>query len=343
MSAIAVRPSRYRQFGPAEGSVFCFVTNRDIADRFTLEADGAYSEYRVLTYDQGDSFEELLRTRIPEPAHVLVASPNCFFRSPDPARVGQRKLMAMACNSTPTPLDALAHFLGVMERTDPDRQQAFADRFFELGQASERLEIVNETYGTRATFDHLNDSYEWNQQAGPIEWGGQQIAPGGEISVLPIDIWKFSASLSLAVNGEIALCGLPILHSGEPSFLREDQARIFSHLRHIEHNALVARVKDGVITDFAPTRADAAPAARMFEAMVEVDSRYRIIWEIGFAVNTDLDLLWDNYAMNEVYGSRNGCLHWGLGLTPYTQYHLDIISPGTRVFGRGGELLLGTP
>jgi len=49
--------------------------------------------------------------------------------------------------------------------------------------------------------------------------------------------------------------------------------------------------------------------------------------EIGFAHNVTLQLLDGNHAMNEVYGGLNegsdGCLHWGLGLTPYTQYHLD--------------------
>ena len=47
--------------------------------------------------------------------------------------------------------------------------------------------------------------------------------------------------------------------------------------------------------------------------------------------------------MNEVYGGTEGCLHWGLGLTPYTQYHLDIISPGTTVYTDAGEVVLGVP
>jgi hypothetical protein len=45
-----------------------------------------------------------------------------------------------------------------------------------------------------------------------------------------------------------------------------------------------------------------------------------------------------------VYGGTEGCLHWGLGLTPFTQYHLDIISPGTSVIGgSSGQVLIGTP
>lgn len=343
MSTIIVRPSRYRQFGPAEGSTFWFITNSDLIERFTIETDGSYAAYHTLTYDNEGAIDELLACHIPESAHILVASPNCFFRSPEPSKMGQRKLIAMACNSTPTSLEAIEHFLGILERTDPEHQQAMAERFFALGEASEQLTLVDETYETYATFDHLHDSYEWHQQAGPLAWGEQQIAPAGEISVLPTDIWKFSAELHLAVNGEIAFRGLPILHAGEASFLRTDQTRIWGQLHHIAHHALIARVQDGVITGLRPTHADVAPAARMLEMMFEVDSRYRLIWELGFAINTALDLLWGNHAMNEVYGGINGVLHCGLGLTPYTQYHLDIICPGTRVFGRDGELMLGSP
>jgi len=82
----------------------------------------------------------------------------------------------------------------------------------------------------------------------------------------------------------------------------------------------------------------------MLEHMFAVDSRYRIVWEIGHALNVSLDILPGNHAMNEVYGGVEGCLHWGLGLTPFTQYHLDIISPYTSVIGGAtGDVLLGTP
>ncbi len=344
MDCLAIRPGRYRQFRSSEGCTFCLVTNSDIVDRFLIEDNGSYTDYRTINYDHEGSFEEILREEIPECSHVFVVSPNTFFRSPNPKVLGsKRKLLAMACNSTPTPLEAIEHFLGVIERTDPQAQIAFAERFFKLGQASERLEIVDERYGTRAIFNHLDDSYEWNLQAGFLEWGEQQISPSGEISVLPADIWDFNPKLRLAINGEIVLQGLPILHSGEPSYLREDQARIFNQLQQIEHHALITSVEQGIVKSLRATHLDAEPAAEMLEAMFAVDSRYRIIWEVGFALNTSLDLLRGNYAMNEVYGGTNGVLHFGLGLTPYTQYHLDLICPRTLVYGEDGKLLLGSP
>jgi hypothetical protein len=45
--------------------------------------------------------------------------------------------------------------------------------------------------------------------------------------------------------------------------------------------------------------------------------------------------------MNEVHGGTGGMIHFGLGLTPYTQYHLDIICPNTQVLGSNGECIIG--
>lgn len=342
---ILIRPSRFRQFGSAEGSTFCFVTNPDIVDCFEIKPEESrYSDYLTLTVEREGQIAELLANKIPERSHILVCSPNTFFRSPTDEMLGQnRKLIAMACNSTITPLDAIRHFIRQIERTDPNAQLEFAERFFDMGQSTQHYEFVDEVYGTRAIFNHLNENYMWHQQAGPLEWGEQQIAPAGEISVLALEIWDFDHRLALEIDGEIAFRGLPIVHNGEPSFLRKDQQRIFDRLRTMENHAVIARFKNATVTEVYATHPEAEPAAKMLDMLFEVDSRYRIIWELGFAINTKLELLWDNYAMNEVYGGVNGCMHFGLGLTPYTQYHIDIISPGTRVYGSEGQLVFGTP
>ncbi|PHM09929.1 hypothetical protein, partial [Nostoc sp. 'Peltigera malacea cyanobiont' DB3992] len=123
MELITIRPGSYRQFGPSEDCTFYLVTNTDIVDQFLIEKSGAYTDYRTVTYDQEGSFETILQKEIPEKSHIFVVSPNCFFRSPNPEVLGdKRKLIAMASNSTPTPLEAVKHFLGVIERTDPYAQ-----------------------------------------------------------------------------------------------------------------------------------------------------------------------------------------------------------------------------
>ncbi|MEU5425641.1 hypothetical protein AB0H73_08520 [Streptomyces olivoreticuli] len=339
---IVVDPDRLQQFGAPQGAVFCLVTNPELAGRIEIVRSGAYKDHVIVPMGQDEAFEDVLRERIPEPAHVLAISPHAFFASPRPEDLGpRRKLMAMACNSTPTSTETVRHFLRVMERTSAAEQGTFSDTFFDHLEAADHLVYRDDRRGTRAVLRHLDDGLEWNQQAGPLDWGEQQIVPSGEISVLPVEITEFHEDMRLPLEGEIVLSGYPILHNGTPSYTRRDQARVHGRLAAMTGNAVVARVEGGAITALRAGTPGARPAVDMLEAMFAVDARYRIVWEIGHALNTSLDLLPGNHAMNEVYGGTEGCLHWGLGLTPYTQYHLDIIAPGTTVYTDTGTRVLG--
>lgn len=341
---VIVHPERYRQFGEPDGASFCLITNPDLKDRFVIQDRGAYRSTTTVTFDVGDSVEDLLRTAVPERAHILVISPQWLFRSPLAEHLGStRKLMAMPCNSTPTSLPAIAHFLKAMERTDPNAQQVFADRFFELAESSDQLEIVDDRYGTRAVFQHLAADYEWNLQAGVLEWGAQQLAPSGEISALPTQVMQFDPSLRLEIDGELALRGQPIVHSGMPSFSRSDQARLYERLAAAQEHAMIATVRGGVVTGLQATHPDAEPAAQMLDSLFEVDSRYRTIWELGVGINAALELVPGNLGMNEVYGSLNGTVHCGFGLTPFTQYAIIVLCPGSRLYGRDRAVLAGPP
>ncbi|MFC4591368.1 AsmA family protein [Sphaerisporangium corydalis] len=342
-ATIKIDPARLRQFGKAEDSVFCLVTNPELQDDIRIIRNGGYRDYIVIPFRTGERFEDLLADRVPEPAHILAISPLSFFESPPPELLGRRKIMGMACNSTPTSLDAIQHFVEVMEQTAPDEQERFSDRFFELLESTDQLVYVDEKHGTRATLQHLDPELVWNQQAGPLDWGDQQIVPAGEISVLPIEITDFREDLHLPLDGTIAFRGFPILHSGTPSFSRADQARVHFQLATLNLHAVVAKVENGIITDIQPHTPGARSAVDMLNSMFDVDSRYRIVWEMGHAMNTSLDILPGNHAMNETYGGTEGCLHWGLGLTPFTQYHLDIVSPDTTVYTNSGEVVLGVP
>jgi hypothetical protein len=342
MRRIVVKPSRIRQFGEATGVTFCLVTNAEVEDQIDIDCSGGYLAYLKLRFAPGDDFEEILARRVPRRAHVLVISPNVFYSSPRNDKVGaERKLIAMACNSTPTTLDTIEHFLSVMEATDPLEQQEIADAFFHLGERASHLQLVDHEYGTSARFYHRSNSYLWNEQAGMLGWGEQQLAPSGEISVLPLVIQDFDERLHLAIDGTLAIKGHPILHHGAPSFLPADQERIYRALETMQNAAVIATVKQGVIGNIRASEASVGPAVEMLSAMFLTDSRYRTIWEVGFAINTQHMLYSGNCAMNEVHGGTGGTIHLGLGLTPYTQYHLDIICPGTMVIPGDGEPLIG--
>ncbi len=340
VSTLLVDPSKIRQFGDPDGAVFCLVTSPSIVDQVEVVKDAPYREYQVVPLD--DDFPTMLRDRIPHRAHVLVMSPDTFFQSPEDRFIGPgRKLLAMACNSTPTDVSALHHFMRYIEATDPIAQEQFSDRFFDLAERGNALEYHDAEFATTAVLRLFDRELVWNQQAGLVDWGEQQIVPAGEISVLPIEITDFDAALSLPLDGEIVIRGYPILHSGTPSFTLNDQRRIHDRLHPLRSNAVKAVVDNGAISRLEALTPGAVDIVDMLETMFAVDSRYRIVWEIGHALNTTHDILEGNHAMNEVYGGTDGCLHWGIGLTPFTQFHLDIISPGTYVTNDHGDTLLG--
>lgn len=340
MSTLVINPTNIRQFGDPDGAAFCLVTSPSLLDQVELARTARYKDYQIIPLD--DDFNTILRDRIPSRAHVLVMSPDTFFQSPEDELIGAgRKLLAMACNSTPTDTAALHHFLRCIEATDPLAQETFSERFFDLAERGDALEYHDAAFGTTAVLALFTRELVWNQQAGLVDWGEQQIVPAGEISVLPIEITDFDAALSLPLDGEIVIRGYPILHSGTPSFTQRDQRRIHDRLWPLRENATKATVENGVITLLEALTPGAADIVDMLEHLFAVDSRYRIVWEIGHALNTTHEILDGNHAMNEVYGGTDGCLHWGLGLTPYTQFHLDIISPGTYVTNEHGDTLLG--
>ncbi len=335
---IQLHPERLPHFGEPEGAAFCLVTNARLVDAFEIGPAPGYAEVRVLAFEPGDDFDRLLAESVPRPAHVLVVAPDCYFRSPGPEALGDRcKLSVMACNSTPASPEVIQHFLRVGEQTDPAGQAALADRFFDAAERAEQLVFEDQALGTRAVFAHREGELQWHEQVGPLDWGGQQLFPPGEVSVLPVGLYGAGMAESLPLEGTLGLRGKPVLHSGTPSFLPEDQARHFASLCALEHAAVVATVEAGRITGLAPSGPEAKPALETLEALLAVDSRYRLVVEIGLSVHLASTPFPGNAAMNEVVGGRRGTVHWGLGLIPYTQYHLDVLCPDTRVVDEAGR------
>lgn len=340
---ITVRPHLFSQLGDTNGVHFRLVTNSNVRDDFEIDDGGKYASLDVVSCDDPSTFSSLMQSeKMPRPLHVLTITPECGFSSPPSEILGlQCKLLVMPCYSSHIEKADIQHYLSVMEKTDVISQKRWSDNFFKRGEASACLYFVDEITGTTARFDHLSSNYEWFEQLGPIDWGGQQFCPAGEVSVLPLFHGKYDDTKRLAVCGEITLHGIPIVNSGELSFLRTDQERIYDELAGLGESKIVATVENGVITALRCCDASAARAADMLQAMFSIDSRYRILWEVGFGSNTNMDVIRRNRTPNECYGHMNGCVHWGLGLTPWTQYHVDILCPETIVTTADGERLVG--
>lgn len=342
MTTIVINPDRLKQFGPPEDSTFCLVTNSALISNFRIENDH-YDNSLIIPFDNNDSFNNLLDQVIPACAHILVIMPDCYFHSPTPDKLGKRrKLSIMANNSTPTSLDTIKHFIQCAEQIDPKHLDRVANKFFEFLENTQRISFVDDTYQTEAIFSHTKDSLQWHEQAGSLDWGQQQLFPSGEISVLPVDVYGMDIISTLELNGEITLKGYPILHSGKTSYLAEDQERIFKSLSVLNDHPIIATVIDGIITDIQATHNNATSTLNMLNALFDVDSRYRTIIEIGFGINHWVKLVKANSAMNEVHAAHEGgSVHWGVGLTPYTQYHLDLICPNTMVINDKNQIIFG--
>jgi hypothetical protein len=345
MSKIQIRPQLYRQLGDDAGAGvhFRLLVNTSIASHFAIDDDNRYLTRQVVTCDDPSEFEGLLHeSSLPRPLHVLVITPECLFSSPSSDVLGETcKLLVMPCYSTANGVEDIRHFVEIMERTDVDAQERWAAQFFDAGEKSEYLDFIDEHTGTRARFNHISEEYEWFEQLGPLAWGGQQFSPAGEISVLRLFHANYDPSKQLDVSGEITLNGYPILNAGRASFLRGDQERIYRELATLRSAKLIATIERGVMTALTPQDEKAKPALDMLNTLFAVDSRYRVIWEIGFGSNTNMSLLDGNHAPNESYGHEFGCVHFGFGLTPWTQYHLDILCPHTRVVTSVGDHIAG--
>lgn len=340
-SQVIVKPSAFRQFGTS-ADTFCLVTDEEFADDFTIAP--SHLESMVIPVGPDGDLGKLLAADIPETADVVAICRRTFLSSPDAATIGAgRRIVVLPCASTPVALPHIRYALQVIERTDPAAQELRADQFFGAVEKAAELRIVDGENGTSCTFDPLGDDYSWNQQAGFLGPGEQQIAPAGELSVLPVDIMEFDGDRRLAMNGTLAFKGWPIVHAGYDRELDAAQADLYERLTPLHRNPLIATIENGVITEIRdPAHTDEGGAlVAVFDELFAAEPHYRTIWELGFGINTDMELSPANSGLNEVYGARDGVVHIGLGLTPSTTFALTFICPSSAVVDGAGGLILG--
>ncbi|MEV6674979.1 hypothetical protein [Streptomyces sp. NPDC051162] len=342
-SPLVVRPAAYRQFTAPKGA-FCLVTDEALAGDLVIEETRGHDGALVVAARPADTLQDLLATRIPEAADVLVVRPGAFVTSPGPAAVGDRRIAVMPCGSTPVEPGHLRYFLSVLERTDPEAQAARADRFFAGLERADTLRIVDGAQGTTCALGLDDPELEINLQAGVLAPGEQQIAPSGEISVLPMPITGFDADRRLALDGELTLRGWPIVHAGYDRALDAAQDALFRQLLPLHRHPVVITVTAGAVTACRPGTGHpaAAAAAKALQTLLDTDERYRPVWELGFGIHTEMDTVPANCGLNEVYGATNGVVHLGLGLTPFTRFALTFLCPGSAVVDGTDRVLLGT-
>ncbi len=339
MNSIVIRPDLHTQFG-ARMPRFCLVTDEGNPFDISLAPSSLYSECSSMTLDEDESLTQLLK-RAPHDADLLVVCPNTFTVSPTPEQIGlDRRLSVLPCASTPITGQQLEYFLDVCEHTDPQALQERCDRIVRALESSEVVRISDAEHGAQAVFEIWHD-YEWNQQAGLLEGGAQQIAPSGELSALPVSIDHFDKSARLALSGQIALHGSAIVHRGEGELMTADANLLYEKLAVLSREALILDIDAGLITGLHPAGLAAKPAADALELLLSEDGNYRVVWEFGLGLNTAIRPVEGNCGMNEMYGGTDGVLHLGLGLTPTTRFALTFHCKGTTV--SAGDEVLAAP
>lgn len=339
---VTVTPSAFRQFGtPAD--TFCLVVDEESMTDFALAPAEPYAKSIAVPIGPDGDLSRLLESDIPESADVVVICRKAFLSSPDASVIGAgRRIVALPCASTPVTLEQVRYFLRVIGRTDPAAQEERANRFFDAVSRSPEIKIVDGEHGTSCDFDPVGGDYVWNQQAGILGPAEQQIAPAGELSVLPMDITEFDGDRRLALNGTLTLQGWPIVHAGYDKTLEPEQAELYERLTPLHRIPIVATVEDGVITG-VKSHADTEEGTEMVAFLEELfaeEPRYRTIWELGFGINNGMEVFPGNCGLNEVYGADDGVVHFGMGLTPWTKFALTFICPtSSLVDGDGGSIL----
>jgi len=339
---VIVKPSAFRQFGTS-ADTFCLITDEEFVDDFAIAP--SHLDSMVVPIGPDGDLGKVLAADVPETADVVAICRRTFLSSPDAAAIGKgRRIVALPCASTPVTLPHIRYALQVIERTDPAAQELHADRFFASLEKAAELRIVDGEHGTSCSFDPVGGDYAWNQQAGFLGPGEQQIAPSGELSVLPVDIMEFDGDRRLALDGTLTFKGWPIVHAGYDRELDAEQAELYERLTPLHRNPLIAAVDNGVITDVRDPvgTAEGGELVAVFNELFATEPHYRTVWELGFGINTDMELTPANSGLNEIYGARDGVVHIGLGLTPNTKFALTFICPSSAMVDGAGGLILGS-
>lgn len=343
---IMFNPLDFCAFGEVtEENDFVLITNASIIDSIEFVDEGRYGRLSVISYDDSlQDFASFLVENTKDQSHILTVCPDSLITSVPRDVLQRRKLLIMACRSGKTPLEGIKHFLDLAAKMDVDAIQARSDALFDQGQESEHMVLEDLKTNLFCTFNHLHEDYDWHEQVGYLEEGDQQVFPSGEVACFLVPLYTNQLpDRQFELNGKLVMTGPTVVQSGPPSFQLEDQLGIYQALEHAKYGGIELEVVQGRIVSHRAIDEAAEPAAQMLMHLFAVDSRYRNIYEVGFSLNDAVQLWPGNTAMNEVWGENGGNIHIGIGMLPYTQYHIDIFCANTVVKNDQGEIIFGFP
>ena len=340
-------------FGDPEGAQFALVASERIFRDIDLAGSDAYSSTTFITADGEDAVRRI--SGLEGRYHVLAITSDLPFASPPPGAVTKVKLGVLPLFSTGYSSEKLRRALDLIQQADYIAQARSAEKILAHLMRSSNADLLSA--GATATLQLRGCSqpiYFFNQ-SGPLAWGRQSVLPAGEVSLLTDAHGRYSVDSTFKLNGSIRLRGYPVVHRGSCpcSFAKSlyltggvaesscpvvrqqyvdevELLSLFHKLEPLRTSDAIAEVRDGHIVALNPGRSDSFGAA--LEAIFDEDRRYRKIHEIGIGLLDASDwFMHEDFLPNEM---RSG-VHLGLGLTPYTKFHIDLVLPNASFANAG--------
>lgn len=336
-------------YGQADGCRFIAIVSREFFDQLDLDTEG--SSYQDVEAKAADAREiPSILESFDGRHHVFCVTSDASFRSPSPRAVWRLKLGVLPLYSTGASLHKLRRAIKLLEALDYQGQYAQSRSIIKTLGSADRLVLESREFGTVATLSLWDgpDRIHFFNQSGPLGWGHQSVLPNGEISLLADGHGSFSSTSRFALDGDLVILGLPVVHRGscpcqiaragrcteasdcgldERHVPRSRLDAVFSDLAELATSGLLLRVRAGVIEDLRPlgrrARGDARGLRRLTQLLAD-NENYRKVHELGIGLNPWAGFPREgNFLPNEMLRGP----HFGLGLTPFTEFHVDLTSP----------------
>jgi hypothetical protein len=332
---IQIYPDKLRQFHSDGGNrEFVVIAGSDIGQYVEICATKFYKKTGLIIYSGQNSsdFVDVIN-ETSNHADIFILCPQSKELSINPDSLGNRKIAMMIVNATPTSVSQIKHFVSAVEDSDPTLQKERLEKIVSQISNTDFITLRDDEAKSEATLLTYDDSSKWYVQGGVIESGSQSTLPSGEISMFP------KSDPQKGIVKRLPLKGPVIVHSGSSHYDFADQERIYQSFRKLESSKLKIEIKDGMISRIIPLSQSANEVKITLESLFLRDDRYRIIEEFGFGINTSFELWQGNTSMNETYGGSSGIVHFGIGLPPFTEYHIDFFSLDLRLFSNHGDAI----
>ena len=300
-----------------------------------------YEKFEVV-FIEGEKMTEFINSLPCDQYHVFCISCDASFKSP-PKASKNIKLGVLPMYSTGFTFEKLSKALNIIYEIEYDSIYSKSIKIINEIQNSDEIEFINNEYGTSATLDlcaPFQRLYYFNQ-TGNIDWGQQTVLPNGEFSILTDYHGEYSYNSKFVLNGELLINGFPILHKGscpctsfqKPINCHNEECEVvtrskitdlaqnfvFKRLSDIYHNKYIFHLKNGIVSEITPIN-EKDEFFYQIQELMNVDFQYQKIHEIGFGLLDRNYFFPENFLPNELLKG----VHFGLGLTPYTDYHIDL-------------------